>query len=118
MSGNLKRLGAIKMGFTSAEKKQSLTYGLHARKASAWLFVAVFVIAVAHLGQGLRGVMGWPWGRGHRGWGDVQGTQDSVPLHGALTAPSAQLHESPDSSFQQQRLSMNPQLAGSQAGES
>lgn len=70
--------------------------------------------AVADLGE----VVGWPWGRGHRGWGDAQGAQDTVPLHVALAPPSPHLCESPDSSFQQQRLSVNPQLAGSQAGES
>lgn len=74
--------------------------------------------SVAHLGEGLGGVVGWPWSRGHRGWGGAQGAQDSVPLHGALTPPNTHLLESPDSSFQQPRLSMNLQLAGSQAGES
>lgn len=62
-------------------------------------------------------MVGWPWGRGHRGWGDAQGAQDSVTPHAAPAPPNTHLHEPPDSSCQEQRLSTNPQLAGSQAGE-
>lgn len=103
------------MRFTSAEKKQSLTYRLHVRKASAWFFLPVFIPCSSSPWRR-------PWGSGgmalgHRGWGDAQGAQDSVPPHAAPTPPNTHLHEPPDSSCQEQRLSTNPQLTGSQAGE-
>lgn len=57
-------------------------------------------------------------GAGGTGAGGMLRVHRTVfPLHAAPAPPSTHLHEPPDSSCQEQRLSTNPQLAGSQAGE-
>lgn len=92
-SGNLKHLDAIKMRFTSTDKKkQSCSYCLHARKASAWLFLPVFIFCSSSPWTGLWGSAGVALGQEAQGLGWCSGCtgQCSPPY-----TPHSPLYSSP-----------------------